>query len=438
MPELNVRDNTEQIHRNNLKPIVLGGIILLFGLFAGLGISRFLNNKEVTPQNHSIVIPNGTTTPQGITGDAGLQSELQKMYVKAQDLANGGKNNDPQTKQTITFLAVGDISLSRNVAQQIKNSGNTFAPFEKMKDILASTDFNFGNLETPFSNSNAFSPSNTLVFNAPKKNVEGLKAANFQIVSLANNHSLDQGSTGAEITRTWLSQNNILHMGTGKNLDEAYAPKIIDIKGFKIAFIAASYSSINDSGAVKNNIVARIDDTVRLKKSVTGAKKTADVVVVSMHAGTEYVREPNELQKNFAHSAIDSGADIVIGHHPHWVQTIENYNGKYIFYSLGNFVFDQDWSQDTKEGLVLKISIEGKKPSSQTAPPPPNEPQTGKKTVTLDDLQSTRSLDAAPKITQIELIPTIIERNFRPRPATETEGQTILNKIGQKDKILKQ
>ena len=76
-----------------------------------------------------------------------------------------------------------------------------------------------------------------------------------------------------------------------------------------------------------------------------------------MHAGTEYTRTPMPQQITFAHAAIDDGADIVIGAHPHWVQTIEKYKGKYIFYSLGNFIFDQAWSQETMEGLTLKITV---------------------------------------------------------------------------------
>ena len=120
----------------------------------------------------------------------------------------------------------------------------------------------------------------------------------------------------------------------------------------------------------------------------------SDVVIVSIHAGVEYTRKPTQEQVDFAHLAIDSGADVVIGHHPHWIQTIEIYKNKPIFYSLGNFVFDQEWSLDTKEGLIVQLTFN----SSQ--------------------------------LTKAELVPVIIENFCCPRIADDEEKTAILNKIG--------
>ena len=113
-----------------------------------------------------------------------------------------------------------------------------------------------------------------------------------------------------------------------------------------------------------------------------------------MHAGTEYTRKPNQRQIDFARAAIDAGADIVIGHHPHWIQDIEIYQGKPIFYSLGNFVFDQMWSQETREGLIVKIQISNA------------------------------------KVQKAELMPIIIDNYCCPRLADEEEKVKILKKIG--------
>ncbi|MDD5569291.1 MAG: CapA family protein, partial [Candidatus Pacebacteria bacterium] len=96
-------------------------------------------------------------------------------------------------------------------------------------------------------------------------------------------------------------------------------------------------------------------DKEKMAAAVAEAKKQADIVIVSMHAGTEYIYTPMEEQTSFARAAIDAGADMVIGHHPHVVQQMEKYNGKYIFYSLGNFIFDQMWSLPTRQGIALKI-----------------------------------------------------------------------------------
>lgn len=283
---------------------------------------------------------------------------------------------------TVTFLAFGDVSLSRNIAFTIDKQNDELFPFRGIEELLLSSDFNFANLETPFSSSDAYTAKETLVFNAPKKNVAGLKYYNFQVLSLANNHSMDQGLDGIRITRELLSKNNILHSGTGETLEEAWQPAIINKNGIAIGFVSASYSSINDGGQKTNNYVARIQDQKRLSQQIRDLKNKVDFVISSMHAGTEYTTTPNLAQINFAHSALDAGADLVIGHHPHWIQDKEVYcpaskasrivpanqeliftqdelenNCKAIYYSLGNFVFDQSWSEQTKKGLALKITL---------------------------------------------------------------------------------
>ena len=139
-----------------------------------------------------------------------------------------------------------------------------------------------------------------------------------------------------------------------------------------------------------------------------------------MHAGIEYTRAPNQAQMTFAHMAIDDGADMVIGAHPHWVQPIEKYKGKYIFYSLGNFVFDQDFSTDTMQGLALKIQISNNQTAAVQNTTTPNA-------AGLNDLQGPRQpaiLDS------IQLIPVIIQ-NSQVRPATDEETKSILGKINQ-------
>lgn len=104
--------------------------------------------------------------------------------------------------------------------------------------------------------------------------------------------------------------------------------------------------------------IARMQDEKRLESALRLAREQADFVVVSMHGGLEYSRKPTELQTDFARRAIDQGADMVIGAHPHWTQGIETYRGKYIFYSLGNFVFDQEFSPETKTGLAIRVHLQ--------------------------------------------------------------------------------
>ena len=333
---------------------------------------------------------------------------LRGFYEKSLALSAQNQNNF-----TATFLAVGDIMLSRNVASKIKTAGDPLLPFTAMTHIFSGADFSIANLESPFSGSDYIPPTGSLVFNAPDENIKGLKQNKFKVVSLANNHALDQGVSGLERTLKFLDENGIQHIGAGMSLKDAWQPAIMDINGIKICFLAASYASVNDGGKTTNNFVARTDDLENLTSSVFNLKSGCDFIAVNMHAGTEYVTKPNLAQIDFAHAAIDAGADMVIGHHPHWIQTTEKYNGKYIFYSLGNFIFDQMWSRETREGLALKIQV-----SKNQVP-------------TLQGSQMPAKIDS------IELIPIIIDNYSTPRPANEDEAKNILGKAGIKEKILR-
>lgn len=331
-------------------------------------------------------------------------SSAQVEPVQAQEAVR-----ENQSEARATFGVVGDIMLSRNVAAKIKKANNPLLPFSGMKDVLQTNDFNFGNLESPFSGKDSFPNTGSLVFNVPRQNVKGLVENKFKMISLANNHAMDQGAKALAYTRTFLGQNNIKAIGAGSNLDEAWKAEVVAANSIKIGFIAVSYASINDNGKTTNQLVARIEDIKRLKNAIISARQQSDFVVVSMHAGTEYKYKPNEAQTKFARAVIDLGADMVVGHHPHWVQTIEKYNGKYIFYSLGNFIFDQEWSRETKEGLMLKVELA----------------KAGK-----DGVMKTR-------LDKIELLPVVVENYSTPRLANEKESIVILNHIGVKNRVLR-
>ncbi|MEK7125492.1 MAG: CapA family protein [Patescibacteria group bacterium] len=176
----------------------------------------------------------------------------------------------PQSEVRATFGVVGDIMLSRNVAAKIKKANNPLLPFSNMKEILLANDFNFGNLESPFSGKDTFPNTGSLVFNVPRANVKGLVDNKFTILSLANNHAMDQGLKGLIYTKTFLGQNNIKGIGAGSNLNEAWKPEIVEANGIKIGFIAVSYASINDNGKTSNQLVARIEDIKRfISRSVS-------------------------------------------------------------------------------------------------------------------------------------------------------------------------
>lgn len=373
-------------------------LLILFALAIALGLVQRMYDPFITTNK----LPSKSSS---------IQDSLESYYQTAKNLV---PPTVTASSSSVTFLAVGDIMLSRSVATVINKANNPLLPFTGMADILKSTDFNFGNLESPFSGKNEFEPSGSLVFNVPLKNIQGLKEYNFPILNLANNHAFDQGLEGLLYTSKYLDQNNIKHIGTGATLDDSWKPQYVEYHGIKIGFVGASFSSLNDNGKTTNNNVARVENTARLQSAIAEARLNSDFVVVTMHAGIEYTRTPNETQITFAHTAIDDGADIVIGAHPHWVQNIEKYHGAYIFYSLGNFVFDQMWSKETTEGLTLKIMLS--------------------KNQTVSMLQGSR---AFAHIDRIELLPVIIGNYSTPYPANPEEIKNILKTIGQEETVLR-
>jgi len=278
-----------------------------------------------------------------------------------------------QSEQTWSLIGVGDIQLSREVASKIDLYGVDY-PFEKTADLTGSANLTIGNLESPFFEGESNTDPNTMIFGAELKSVAGLKNAGFDALNLANNHFSNQGKEGENLTMDVLTKNDINYFGTPEQ------PLIKTIKNNRIAFLGYSEPTM-DAGQVKLDIES--------------AKAKADTIIVSIHAGYEYTPYANSRQIEFARAAVDAGAEVVLGHHPHVVQGIEDYKGKKIFYSLGNFIFDQPWSEETKQGLMVKLNFEGK------------------------------------YLTSTELIPIKIENWCQPRilASDEKEYQTILERI---------
>lgn len=242
----------------------------------------------------------------------------------------------------------GDIMLSRTVNAKMEKYQDYSWPFSKIANLFQEADLAIANLESPFlKEANYQVLTGSFSFKANPESVSGLVVSGFDVLSLANNHILNQGKKGIEDTRSILEENEIEYSGL-----KDHNLVIKESKNIKFAFLTYTY---NDD----SQLVASMSNLDNLEQDIAQAKQNADVVIVMMHAGTEYVREPNKQQTNFAHAAIDYGADLVVGHHPHWPQVIEEYQGKKIIYSLGNLVFDQMWSQETSAGLIAKIFFQG-------------------------------------------------------------------------------
>jgi poly-gamma-glutamate synthesis protein (capsule biosynthesis protein) len=254
------------------------------------------------------------------------------------------------------MLFLGDVMLSRGVSYQISKNNDLYYPFHSIQTLLRQNDFVFSNFESPIISGRQIH-TGEMAFRVDENLAPILKELNFSILSLANNHLLDFGQKGLLNTLKLLAENQIQYIGAGENRQEAHRAKILEKNNIKIAFLAYNDSDVilATNEATENRPGTAFMDLNALKKDLAETKKSADFTIVSMHSGTEYKENPNSRQIEFAHTAIDNGANLVIGHHPHVVQPIEKYKNGYIFYSLGNFIFDQAWSQETTEGIATQI-----------------------------------------------------------------------------------
>lgn len=277
--------------------------------------------------------------------------ECLKLYIYESSLYSS-----VEPPKLASGLFVGDVMLSRGVAYQIEKNNDLYYPFRNITNLLLKNDFVFANLESPIIDGRKIK-SGEMVFRTNENLVPILKELNFSIFSLANNHILNFGEKGLFKTIELLNKARMLTVGAGKNEEEAYNFKIIEKNGIKFAFLAYNDKDVVplNSGAKENQAGTALIDLQKMTETIQKAKKIANFVIVSLHAGDEYQFEPNNSQIKIAHTAIDNGADLIIGHHPHVIQPIEKYKNGYIFYSLGNFVFDQMWSQETKEAITVRI-----------------------------------------------------------------------------------
>lgn len=239
---------------------------------------------------------------------------------------------------TVTMLFVGDMMFDRNVAKT--SAGRLDYPFDKIRGaedrFFRGVDFVVGNLEGAISRRRAPDKENDFAF--PDGIASVLKKFNFDVVNLANNHTLDQGRVGVEDTKKALAAAGIGFFGDQVK-DDTPAARLSNV-----AFLGFN--------ATDNPV-----DEKQAELAVRSAAAPNNLVVVNVHWGAEYQPRPTEGQRAFGRKLVEWGADAVIGHHPHWMQGMEVWQGKPIFWSLGNFIFDQYWSEETQKGLAVGIAF---------------------------------------------------------------------------------
>lgn len=259
----------------------------------------------------------------------------------------------------IHIIAAGDILLDRGVDKYLEESGYDY-PYAGIKGKIAKGDIATANLECPLTDSgNAVLKRPDLIFRGSTLNAAALKAAGFDLLNLANNHTMDQGRVGLENTIKVLESNGIRSLGAGMTRSEARKPVFIEKGKTRIGFLG--YCDFPPEGYMydeEKTDIAR-PDIKSLGEEIKAAREQCDFLVVVFHWGKEFDSYPGEQQREMAHAAIDNGAGIIIGHHPHVLQSIEKYKGKLIFYSLGNFVFDRQLPKGADESVIIDITVDG-------------------------------------------------------------------------------
>lgn len=294
-------------------------------------------------------------------------------------------------------MAVGDVSLGWEAGRRIVRRG-PHVPWTRVADKFARADLVVANLECTISNRGTRWPTKNITIRAPLAAADSLVAGGIDVVSLANNHALDYGFDAFKDTLRLLDERGIGHAGGGRDSAAAHAPLMVEIDGLRIAFLGyvmpfSSRPSFNTrdwaAGPTRPGLAIGTADVVG--REVTKARTQADVVVVMVHGGFEYSHRPSKRQRAIAKAAVDAGAALVIGHHPHVLQGYHHGNGTFVAYSLGNFVFDR-FEGDANDTAILDVTL------------------------------------SADGVTSFRWIPIVIERGF-PRPAVGAEIPRVLAKL---------
>ena len=256
------------------------------------------------------------------------------------------------------ILFLGDMMLDRHVGEKISQKGFSYL-LENLEEKKFFQGYNLigGNLEGAVTDGGIhYNPAMSYDFAFSPEIISELKKYNFNFFNLANNHFTDQGERGIIETRKNLDNLGFYYSGCQDGQSG-------DCSGKIIKFYPVRNDEISNGARGKKiglagfSLVYKKPDNEKMAEIIEEMAETTDLVIVNIHWGTEYEHRFNKIQRETAHSLIDAGADIIIGHHPHVVQGLEIYKNKPIFYSLGNFIFDQYFSSDTQAGLAVGINI---------------------------------------------------------------------------------
>lgn len=312
-----------------------------------------------------------------------------------------GERLDVPAPPLTTVVLTGDIIPARCVYERQRALGDYTAAFAYVKEYLSSADITAGSLDASISDAGtAYGCEPTFNLLAPSRSVEGLIAAGFDVLTVATNHARDCGmpdfgcaNDALLDTLANLRDAGIEPVGGGADLAEAHRPAIIERDGVRFAFLGYDDVASSYLGATETTPGTAALEEETLRADIAAALEQADVVIVLPQWGVEYTPTPTDRQLRLGRIAIEAGATLVAGNHPHVVQGVEAVEGGFIAYALGNFVFDQDWSTETLQGAVLEVTFVG------------------------------------PRLLSVYLKPTSIVNMFQPTFADERESAQILERM---------
>ncbi len=328
-------------------------------------------------------------------GQISLSPHLSQVFSESMVQAN--KTPEPRS---ISLLFFGDMMLDRGVRAQIAKIGYDQVFVRATRELSSKYDLTIANLEGPITTykSKTIGPDGRgisgFAFTFATSSAIAIKESGIDIVSLANNHIENFGPDGVKQTVKWLRDANMKYFGNATNSGSEFNPPAPLSNIFCEKEICIAYIGYHE--------FTKQNDEQQVVKEIKNAKaKNADFIIVMPHWGVEYEHTPSQKQKTLAHAWIDAGADLVVGSHPHVIQSMEVYNGKKIFYSLGNYLFDQYFSYHTTHGLAVGFHI------------------------TENAATTTKSKF---EITSFDLIP-IDNTNILTRPANEADTKIMLDKF---------
>ncbi|MBA2774802.1 MAG: CapA family protein [Nocardioidaceae bacterium] len=309
--------------------------------------------------------------------------------------------NEPAPPAEVTV--VGDIMMGRDVGDVLAAHGDLGAPLRPLRRRLERADLTVGNLESTLS-SEGVPQQGDDSFAADPDVLQALEDTGFDVLSLANNHTGDFGERAFRQTLRRVDSSTIERVGAGLDRQGAWRPVVVSRAGVRFGLVA--FNAIGETPAAEPRTpgVAQVRmqprtgplngvDLRRATRAIRSLQGRADVVIVLPHWGDQYTNEPVADQRRVGRALLDAGADIVVGGHPHWVQGVQVHQGELVVHSLGNFVFDMDFSLETQEGVMLEAVFWG------------------------DQLKA------------VDFVPYVIGPDFAPRLVTGGRATTILDRM---------